>query len=174
MYNSTTVAWGVPCSAAKIGAQVQTYVESKPTITAFRICVRDGQIQGAPVGRLPEELIRAVSEFVKTSLLQSHRRDWKKGIRCCEGKCQAIDHFGADEREELYSAYRNYMDDDSLSDEELNEILIENGDYYCEHLEQQGTFLCKLGEMSDGSGKPSWFSRYNKVCSLELVKLSFA
>ena len=161
MHNSTIAAWGVPCSAAEIGAQAQTYVESKSTITAFRICIRDGQIQGAPVGRLPEELINAIVKLFRGSALQRIGQKWRKRIACCESKCRPLDHYTGKEKQKLRAEPRYSGLND---DEELNETLDATCAYYERHSDQRQRFLSEfLGESCYGRHSGGWFGKYNKV-----------
>ena len=76
MANTVRLTWAIPVSAHLLGARLEAYVESKATISTFRLCARHGNPLVAPAARLPAELIDDVVEYIELSFFEKTLPPW--------------------------------------------------------------------------------------------------
>lgn len=85
MENTVRLTWAVPVSAVLLGARVEAYVESKATVSTFRLCAKYGNPIIAPVARLPTELINEILGYIGQSFFEGRLSDWENHIGCLKG-----------------------------------------------------------------------------------------
>lgn len=86
MENTFRLTWAVPVSAVLLGARLEAYVESKATISTFRLCAKYGNLSVAPVARLPTELIDEILGHIRHGFFEKRLSDWENDIGCLEGR----------------------------------------------------------------------------------------
>lgn len=57
MTNTVRSTWAIPVSACLLGARLEAYVESKVTISTFRLCAQYGNPSDAPLAKLAPVLL---------------------------------------------------------------------------------------------------------------------
>ena len=88
-----TLAWAIPVKTQLLGARLEAYVESKLLVATFKLCVKYGPSNHAPVGRLPPELINLIVDRIQWPILNSCESRWARYQLCLEDKCSTYDHF---------------------------------------------------------------------------------
>lgn len=73
MENTVRLTWAIPVDAFLLYARLEAYAESKATISAFRLCLQYGRTSGAPVSKLPAELIDEVVGYISLSFFEKPR-----------------------------------------------------------------------------------------------------
>ncbi|KAL2038539.1 hypothetical protein N7G274_008586 [Stereocaulon virgatum] len=111
MLNGITVAWATPVGAADLGARMESYVESKATVSTFRLCVQHARI-GSLLGKLPHELVEMIATQIQDALFRKRLREWEKSIECCADDCIPSDHFSRQQLQEMKRDYRIKDSDD--------------------------------------------------------------
>jgi hypothetical protein len=95
--------WALPVRVEKLGAHVEAFVETLPTVTALRLCQRFGSGPQCFINKLPVELLGPIESFIIEPARESALQTWEKPYRCWELKCDIIDdHFTYEEQHDLY------------------------------------------------------------------------
>ncbi len=81
MANTVRLTWAVPVSAHLTGARLEAYVESKATITTFRLCAQYGSTSNAPVARLPTELLNRIEKYIGQSFFEKRLPKWANATK---------------------------------------------------------------------------------------------
>lgn len=78
----------------KLGAHLEAYIETFPTIIALRLCGRYGTGPQCHINKLPVELINAIETFVVDSARVEALETWSSEYKCFEVRCDLVDdHF---------------------------------------------------------------------------------
>lgn len=88
----------------QLGAHVEAYVATLPTITTLRLCNRFGTGNDCHVSRLPVELVKLVEELIVEPEREKALSTWSRQHRCYEERCTPFDHF-SETKEEVYQIY---------------------------------------------------------------------
>ncbi|KAL2047954.1 hypothetical protein ABVK25_011183 [Lepraria finkii] len=151
MTNSITIAWAMPVDAATLGARMEAHAKSKATIHTFRLCVQHAP-PGAPLGRLPPELVEIVAARIQQSLFKKRMKKWKKSVNCAAGDCYPSDHFSQKEILSMKSDLAFCCQTDDEGDDsycerfEMHLLNKDIGDD--EHMQAVKTFLPKVEDNS--------------------------
>ena len=94
----------------QLGAHLEAYVDTLPTITTLRLCNGFGTGNDCQVNRLPIELIKLIEEHIVVPEREDALVTYSKAIRCCEGTCEPIDHFTQEEMCESYHRHYGCLD----------------------------------------------------------------
>ena len=94
--NGITVTWATPVDAAKLGARMESYVETKASVHDFKLCARHAQ-PGAPLGRLPSEVIEMIATEVQDAAFDKHLKTWQDSTRCCANECRPSEHLNEED-----------------------------------------------------------------------------
>lgn len=86
MANTVRLTWAIPVTAHLLGARLEAYVESKATISTFRLCARHGNPAVAPVAKLPAELINEILGHVGHSYFEEKLPRWADTTRCMKSR----------------------------------------------------------------------------------------
>ena len=168
MTNSITIAWAMPVDAATLGARMEAHAKSKATIHTFRLCVQHAP-PGAPLGRLPPELVEIVAARIQQSLFKKRMKKWKKSVNCAAGDCYPSDHFSQKEILSMKSDLAFCCQTDDEGDDgycECFEMHLLNNDIGDnEHMQTVKTFLPKV-EDNSFIEKSDKFAKCRKVCEL--------
>lgn len=168
MTNSITIAWAIPVDAATLGARMEAHAQSKATIHTFRLCVQHAP-PGAPLGRLPPELVEIVAARIQQSLFKKRMKKWKKSVNCAAGDCYPSDHFSQKEILSMKSDLAFCCQKDDEGDDgycECFEMHLLNNDIGDdEHMQVVKTFLPKV-EDNSFIEKSDKFAKCRKVCEL--------
>ena len=91
MDSKINLAWAVGVNYAQLGARLEAYVETKPTITTFRACLPHSPIPA--VSNIPLEVIETIEEALKDMVYFPKVRDWLQDCKCIRNECGFRDHF---------------------------------------------------------------------------------
>ena len=91
MDSKISLAWAVSVNYAQLGARLEAYVETKPTITTFRACLPLSPIPS--VSNIPREVVELIEEALKDMVYFPKVRDWLKDCKCIRNECGFRDHF---------------------------------------------------------------------------------
>lgn len=92
-----------------LGAHLEAYINTLPTITTLRLCNRFGQGEAAGVTALPTEIIDMIETFILGDARAKQLAEWSSNRSCYENKCARGDHFSLaelDARVHSSEAYR--------------------------------------------------------------------
>ena len=93
----------MPVCIDKLGAHLEAYVRTLPTIIAMRLCGRFGTGSQSHINKLPVELISAIEPFIIEPARAEILETWSSEFRCFELKCDIVDdHFTHEEKHKLY------------------------------------------------------------------------
>lgn len=88
----------------QLGAHLEVYVATLPTITTLRLCNRFGTGNNCHVNRLPVELVKLVEEQIVETEREKALSMWSRQHRCYENQCTIFDHY-SETQEEVYQMY---------------------------------------------------------------------
>ena len=152
---------------------MESYVETKAPIHAFKLCVQHAQSE-APLGRLSPELIQMIANEVHDAAFDKQLKTWQKGISCCANICRPSEHLSEESYESLRDDYRMELESEDETDGEcdcthhFDGYLAELGMGHDEHIDAVETFLAKVENNSyiESSGG---FAKCRKVCPFFLA-----
>ena len=75
------IAWALEIPHAQLGARLEAYIETKPTITAFRACLR--QLRLPPKAEIPQENLADDSERFERCYLRAENFDVGSRSKMC-------------------------------------------------------------------------------------------
>lgn len=140
----TGVAWAVPVKVNELGARLQSYLETKPSIDTLRLCNRFGKGNNVFVTSLPAEVLELIVQHVRWMDFESNLEQWTQNQRCCEGDCDPPEHFTEEDRVDLHSEVPSLSECPCEDAEQvkvctnLDEYIIEDVSEWLEyHLENQ-------------------------------------
>ena len=125
MVHNITVAWAMPVRSVDLGARLETYAETRATITTFRLCVKYAARESS-LSRLPPEMVEIVTSHINEPIFQQRRQEWAKAESCCANDCSALDHFTEEEIREMKIDIFKGLDEDELSESSLDEYINEH------------------------------------------------
>ena len=178
MAGNIALAWALPVKTELLGARLEAYVKSKPIINMFKLCVKYGQLTGAPIGKLPQELVEMVAKKIHEPLLYDSTRRWANYQKCLDHVCMPSDHFDEPHlmehlREAEYSIHESFSETDGYDsdvEDHLDEMSYELG---CTHHEKLGAHLEKFNSSSSTLNSTNNFRRCKKVGDLNALSLNF-
>ena len=86
----------------KLGAHLEAYIQTLPTIIALRLCGRFGTGPRCHINKLPSELISEIEKFVVEPARVEALETWSSEYRCFELKCDIVDdHFTLEDQHKL-------------------------------------------------------------------------
>ena len=88
------IAWALEIPHAQLGARLEAYIETKPTITAFRACLR--QLRLPPKAEIPPEILQMILNALRDATYEPKISMWDQGRRCLQDDCETVDHFTRD------------------------------------------------------------------------------
>ena len=92
----------------KLGAHLEAYIETLPTIIALRLCGRFGTGPLCHINKLPAELISEIEKLVVEPVRVEVLETWSSKYKCFELKCDIIDdHFTREEQHDMYHEAMN-------------------------------------------------------------------
>jgi hypothetical protein len=87
----------------KLGAHLEAYIQTLPTILVLRLCARFGIGPQCHVGRLPAELISTIGSFIIEPARVEALDTWSREFKCFDIKCDTMDdHFTQEEQHGLF------------------------------------------------------------------------
>lgn len=87
----------------KLGAHLEAYVETLPTINTLRLCNRFGTGPDCHIIKLPIELVKSIEDLIIAPARKETVAKWERQSRCIELKCDKLDdHFSWEEQHKLY------------------------------------------------------------------------
>lgn len=90
-------------SIDKLGAHLEAYIQTLPTIIALRLCGRFGTGPQCHIYKLPVELISAIEPFIVEPARAVALETWSSHYRCFEVKCDMVDdHFTHEEQRAMH------------------------------------------------------------------------
>ena len=95
-----------------LGAHLEAYVETLPTISALRLCNKFGSGPQCFINKLPVELIGMIEDFVVEPVRERARASWAKEYKCFQGNCRMIDdHLTREEQHDIYHRANSAFDE---------------------------------------------------------------
>ena len=98
------LAWAVPVNHARLGARCEAYIETRASITTFKICSEKSKLLSV----LPGEVIGLITDELTDLVYVEKMVYWLCAQNCVTGKCTTKDHFTKDEMQDYY---RDFCDD---------------------------------------------------------------
>ncbi|KAF2093216.1 hypothetical protein NA57DRAFT_81553 [Rhizodiscina lignyota] len=95
------VTWAIPVPITHLGAGLEAHLESKPAITALRLCHRFGQGDNVFIIKLPQELFDQVIDEVLCESREASLKEWEANFTCYENRCHLLDHLHDSEYDEF-------------------------------------------------------------------------
>ncbi|KAL9632203.1 MAG: hypothetical protein Q9204_003891 [Flavoplaca sp. TL-2023a] len=114
-----TVGWAARVSLPQLGARLMAYVETKASITTFRLAAR--YTSSPALGKLAEEILTIIATCVRDASYQSKIEEWIKLDRCLATACNPLSHFSQEEMTERYRYCTNWMTCDEISDQDFSQ-----------------------------------------------------
>ena len=98
----------MPVRIDKLGAHLEAYIQTLPTIIALRLCGRFGTGPQCHINKLPVELLSAIEKFVVEAARMKALKSWASEYKCFEVRCDLIDdHFTRKEQHDMYHEAMN-------------------------------------------------------------------
>lgn len=87
-----TIAWAAPVSFAQLGARLISYIETRASITTFRLAAR--YTPSPAFCMLPEELVLMIANEVSDQSFRTNMNDWVHASDCLANRCTSLSHMG--------------------------------------------------------------------------------
>ena len=89
--DNTTIAWAARVSFAQLGARLTAYIETRASITTFRLAAR--YTSSTAFRNLPEELISMIANQAYDHSFYDNVHEWLCIEDCFAGECTTLSHF---------------------------------------------------------------------------------
>ena len=97
----------MPVRVDKLGAHLEAYIKTRPTINALRLCGRFGTGPHCYINKLPVELITVIEIFVVEPVRVKALKTWASEYKCFEVKCDLVDdHFTRKEQHTMFHKHK--------------------------------------------------------------------
>lgn len=119
-----------------LGAHLEAYADTLPTVNELRLCNRFGKGPHAAIARLPPELVGIIEEYLVSEERNRLFSKWKPDFRCHRLLCAPVDHVTKEVHAELLRKIRTQEIKDSKdysSAEDSDELRVEF--YLADHFE---------------------------------------
>ncbi|KAL9003046.1 MAG: hypothetical protein Q9188_004058 [Gyalolechia gomerana] len=94
------LAWAVQISLPQLAAQLVAYIDTRASITTFRLSAR--YTPSKAFGQLPEEIILQIGDRVRDAVFQREIKSWAKIDRCLTNTCSTTtSHVSPADRKKL-------------------------------------------------------------------------
>lgn len=103
-----SLTYAVPVHIVDLGANLSAYINTKPAITALRLCNRFGKGDRAFITKLPIEVMSEIEALVIQDARDEEREDWENELRCFEWNCDDLDHLSDDEKDKIYDFHEYF------------------------------------------------------------------
>ena len=100
--------WAIPVRPDELGAHLEAYERSLPTLYTLRLCRRYGQGPASHITKIPLELLWKVEDFVIAADRKPGWNEWKDALYHYESRCHPKDHF-----DEPYRLFPKWMFDEA-------------------------------------------------------------
>ncbi|KAI4219031.1 MAG: hypothetical protein L6R36_008604, partial [Xanthoria steineri] len=90
--DNITIAWAARVSFAQLGARLTAYIETRASITTFRLAAR--YTSSTAFRNLPEELISMIANQTYDHSFYDNVHEWLCIEDCFAGECTTLSHFG--------------------------------------------------------------------------------
>ncbi|KAL8884161.1 MAG: hypothetical protein Q9215_007733 [Flavoplaca cf. flavocitrina] len=87
-----TIAWAARVSFAQLGARLISYIETRASITTFRLAAR--YTPSPAFCKLPEELVLMIANEVSDQSFCTEMKDWVHASDCLADRCTSLSHIG--------------------------------------------------------------------------------
>ncbi|KAL8687554.1 MAG: hypothetical protein Q9218_006306, partial [Villophora microphyllina] len=111
-YKDLTFAWAAQVSLPQLAARLISYIESKASITAFRLAYR--YTKSTAFRNLPEEVISMIANEVRNIDFPAGMQSFVLMNKCLMGHCDARDHISPDEIEAAFGFCTNNTDPERI------------------------------------------------------------
>lgn len=107
-YGNAVVTWAIPVQAHLLGARLETYVETKATISTLRLCAQNGNPSKTPLAKVPFELMEIIVGHIQHPFFEKYLHEWERISDCMSGRfhekhyCEEHDEVDHDERIERH------------------------------------------------------------------------
>ena len=85
MTNTLRLTWAIPVNAYLLGARLEAYVESKATISTFKLCALHGDTSVIPLARLPAEILEIVIGYLELPFFEERAQKSLDITDCFQG-----------------------------------------------------------------------------------------
>lgn len=115
----------------ELGAHLEAYARTLPTITTLRLCNRFGTGDDCHISRLPVELVKLIEDHI----IEPERKDaleiWSQTLKCGEGRCEPFKHYGDEDLYRFYHSTYGCLNDGCKTDHPQINNLDECYHYEC-------------------------------------------
>lgn len=87
------LAWAVEVSLAQLVSRIMAYVETKATITTFKLAARES----SPLKNLPQEILGMIASEVQESVFAQKMKYHVRKMKCLINECDTRSHFSTQE-----------------------------------------------------------------------------
>ncbi|KAL8765208.1 MAG: hypothetical protein Q9209_007641 [Squamulea sp. 1 TL-2023] len=102
-----TVAWAARVSLAQLGSRLTAYMETRATITAFRLAAQRAPL--TVLRNLPEEILSMIANEVRDYEFQRNMKQWVQVDNCLANTCTSLSHATVEEINEIYGFCTNNL-----------------------------------------------------------------
>ena len=82
----------MPVRIDKLGAHLEAYIQTLPTVIALRLCGSFGTGPQCHINKLPVELVSRIESFIVEPARVEALQTWSRKFRCFELKCDMLDY----------------------------------------------------------------------------------
>ncbi|KAF2171755.1 hypothetical protein M409DRAFT_17990 [Zasmidium cellare ATCC 36951] len=148
------LAWAVPVDIEVVGPNVEAFIKLQPIINALRLCHRFGN-SGAPITRLPVELLNNIEEVLLKAEREKQREQWQEDYQCFRQACSTLDHYTEEDIDEIRGVMGICECDECGEsgrhdpDESFVDLLEESDTTFEVHHERRNSWLDRMEQISD-------------------------
>ncbi|KAL8875694.1 MAG: hypothetical protein Q9198_005979 [Flavoplaca austrocitrina] len=114
-----TIGWAARVSLPQLGARLMAYVDTRASITTFRLAAR--YTSSPALRKLAEEVLAIIATCVRDASYHSKIEEWIKVDRCLANVCHPLSHFSHEEMTKKHRCCTNWMTGDEMDYEEFSQ-----------------------------------------------------
>ena len=114
-----TIGWAARVSLPQLGARLMAYVETKASITTFRLAAR--YTSSPALRKLAEEILTNIATCVRDVSYRSKIEEWIKVDRCLANVCDPLSHFSHEEMTMRHRCCTNWMTGDEIDYDDFSQ-----------------------------------------------------
>ncbi|KAL8956310.1 MAG: hypothetical protein Q9193_006140, partial [Seirophora villosa] len=93
------LVWAAQVSLVELGARLTSFVETRASITTFRLATRASPITACH--QMPEELVEMIVVMIRDMAFERNLKKWVQIGMCLAETCNTWSHFSADEIDDI-------------------------------------------------------------------------
>lgn len=93
------LVWAAQVSLTELGARLTSFVETKASITTFRLTRRASPITACH--KMPEEVVEMIVVMIRDMAFERNLKNWVQIGMCLAETCTTLSHISADEIDDI-------------------------------------------------------------------------